>query len=190
MQYEAFQHPKHLGFIIPLLLTPPLPTMPPTHMYPTYEALLLANTPTTASTPFHRRRSHLSSESPSTSIKILQNATNVSSPQQPYTPTHPIRKAALTKPPISYIKVSMEILNDYPQHLNLRTPTARLSKLRRKPRPLRRPKPRSPLLQPTRTRRRKSQRVQKTSWPSVSSSISCIPDFSSWKDKSAQQKAW
>lgn len=81
---------------------------------PTYEDLKLTETPATASTPFHRLRWYLSSAALSASIQILQDATNAASPQQPYTSTHPIRKAALTKPPVSSIKVSIEVLDDYP----------------------------------------------------------------------------
>lgn len=88
--------------------------MPPT--YPTYEALKLTATPATASPSFHRLRWYLSNDAPSASIQILQDATNASSPQQSYTSTHPICKSALTEPPVSSIKVSVEVLNDYPSN--------------------------------------------------------------------------
>lgn len=84
--------------------------------HPTYEALLAAKPKAPAgatSLDFLRLRWTLGSDSLYSSITILKDATNANSPQEPYSPTHPVSQSALTSPPVSALIVSIEILDDY-----------------------------------------------------------------------------
>ena len=92
-----------------------------TFPHPTHSSLKALNPHRSfASIDFMRLRWFLSDHDPpssaiATNITIIRDATDSDSPQEPYSPTHPISNLPLTSPPVSSITVSLEILDEYAQ---------------------------------------------------------------------------
>ncbi|KAG9635957.1 hypothetical protein KCU64_g14809, partial [Aureobasidium melanogenum] len=81
--------------------------------YPSYESLVTTNSTPFPSPTYLRIRWILRSDETSHSIFILDDPTDSTSGEEPYSPTHPICDTALTCPPISSIIIPVENLNRY-----------------------------------------------------------------------------
>jgi hypothetical protein len=87
-----------------------------TSPHPAYLSLRTTNPHRSlASIDFMRLHWFLSKDDPLGAITIIQDATDSDSPQEPYSPSHPISNLSLTTPPVSAITVSLKILDEYAQ---------------------------------------------------------------------------
>lgn len=81
--------------------------------HPSYEDFLATGEGVGVSLDFLRLRWYLQSDDLSDAVKILQDARDVDSTQEPYSTKHPICKSAVTWPPVSSVTVSIGVLDDY-----------------------------------------------------------------------------